>query len=74
MIFRRSVRRGNIDFVKTLQVHQEVEYSYLVMPDHVPIAPNDTEGLQSFACCYGYIRALLQAMERLGRHAVACRA
>ena len=40
---------GDIDFVKALQVYQEVEYPYLVMPDHVPVAPNDPEGLQSFA-------------------------
>jgi mannonate dehydratase len=57
---------GDIDFVKALQVYQEVEYPYLLMPDHVPIAANDPEGLQSFAYCYGYIRALLQAVERWG--------
>lgn len=64
----------DIDFVKALQVFEEVDYPYLVMPDHVPVAPNDPKGLQSYACCYAYIRALLQAIERLGSHAVACRA
>jgi mannonate dehydratase len=54
---------GDIDFVKALQVYIEVGYPYLLMPDHVPQAPNDPEGLQSFAYCYGYIRALLQAAE-----------
>ena len=57
---------GDIDFVKALQVYQEVEYPYLLMPDHVPIAANDPGGLQSFAYCYGYIRALLQAVEQMG--------
>ena len=33
------------------------------MPDHVPAAPNDPNGLQSFAFCYGYIRALIQSLE-----------
>jgi mannonate dehydratase len=54
---------GDIDFVKALQVYIEVGYPYLLMPDHVPLAANDPGGLQSFAFCYGYIRALLQAAE-----------
>jgi mannonate dehydratase len=54
---------GDIDFVKALQVYIEVGYPYLMMPDHVPLAANDPAGLQSFAFCYGYIRALLQAAE-----------
>ena len=53
---------GDIDFVKALQVYIEVGYPYLLMPDHVPVAANDPGGLQSFAYCYGYIRALLQAV------------
>ena len=52
---------GDIDFVRALQVYKEVGYPYLLMPDHVPQAPGDPNGLQSFAFCYGYIRALLQA-------------
>jgi mannonate dehydratase len=32
----------------------------------VPTAPGDPGGLQSFAFCYGYIRALIQAVDRLG--------
>jgi len=54
---------GDIDFVKVLKVYIEVGYPYMLMPDHVPVAPNDPGGLQSFAFCYGYIRALLQAAE-----------
>ncbi len=53
---------GDIDFVKVIQVYREVGYPYLLMPDHVPQAPNDPNGLQSFAYCYGYIRGLLQSM------------
>jgi len=56
---------GDIDFVKAIQVYREVGYPYLLMPDHVPQAPGDANGLQSFAYCYGYIRALLQAADRL---------
>ena len=56
---------GDIDFVKAIQVYKEVGYPYMLMPDHVPVAPNDPQGLQSFAFCYGYIRALIQAADRL---------
>jgi len=56
---------GDVDFVKAIQVYKEVGYSYLMMPDHVPQAPNDPAGLQSFAYCYGYIRALIQAVDRM---------
>jgi mannonate dehydratase len=57
---------GDIDFVKAILVYKEVGYPYMLMPDHVPQAPGDPGGLQSFAFCYGYIRALLQAVEQLG--------
>ena len=53
---------GDIDFVQAIKVYKEVGYPYLLMPDHVPAAPNDPGGLQSFAFCYGYIKALIQAV------------
>ncbi len=56
---------GDVDFVKAVQVYKEVGYPYMLMPDHVPQAPGDPRGLQSFAFCYGYIRALIQAADRL---------
>ena len=56
---------GDIDFVKAIRVYQEVGYPYLLMPDHVPVAPNDPRGLQSFAFCYGYIRALIQSVDHM---------
>ena len=56
---------GDIDFVKAIQVYKEVGYSYMMMPDHVPEAPDDPQGLQSFAFCYGYIRALIQAADQI---------
>ena len=40
---------GDVDFVKAIQTYKEVGYPYLLMPDHVPVAPNDPGGLQSFA-------------------------
>ena len=53
---------GDIDFVKAIKVYKEVDYPYMLMPDHVPEAPNDPAGLQSFAFCYGYIRGLLDSL------------
>jgi mannonate dehydratase len=53
---------GDIDFVKVIQLYKEIGYPYLLMPDHVPQAPGDPNGLQSFAFCYGYIRGLLQSL------------
>jgi mannonate dehydratase len=34
-----------------------------LMPDHVPLAVSDTDSLQSFAFCYGYIRGLIQSVK-----------
>jgi mannonate dehydratase len=56
---------GDIDFVQAIRVYKEVGYAYLLMPDHVPQAPGDPDGLQSFAFCYGYIRALIQAVDQM---------
>ena len=53
---------GDVDLVKAIRVYLEVGYPYMLMPDHVPVAKNDPEGLQSFAFCYGYIRGLIQSL------------
>ena len=54
---------GDVDFVKAIKVYKEVGYSHMLMPDHVPIAADNADpgSLQSFAFCYGYIRALIQS-------------
>lgn len=57
---------GDVDMVKAIQVYREVGYPYMLMPDHVPVAESDPNGLQSFAFCYGYIRGLIQSQERMG--------
>ena len=57
---------GDINFVKAIQLYKELGYPYLLMPDHVPVAANDPNGLQSFAFSYGYIRALIQAVDQMG--------
>jgi mannonate dehydratase len=57
---------GDIDFMKAMMVYKEVEYPYMMMPDHVPQHPDDPGGLQAFAFAYGYIRALIQAVDQMG--------
>jgi mannonate dehydratase len=64
--FRESYPdEGDVDFVRAIAVYQEVGYPYMLMPDHIPTHPDDPEGLQAFAFCYGYIRALIQAAPAL---------
>ena len=57
---------GDIDFVKAMMVYKEIEYPYMMMPDHVPAHPDDPGGAQAFAFAYGYIRALIQAVDAMG--------
>jgi mannonate dehydratase len=54
---------GEIDMLQMMRTLHEVDYPYMVMPDHVPKHPDDPGGLQAFAFCYGYIKALLAAVE-----------
>ena len=53
---------GAVNMVRAAQTYQEVGYKYMLMPDHVPqIDSRDPSGT-AFAYCYGYITALLQAI------------
>ena len=58
--------QGDINFVKALQLYKEIGYDGTMMPDHVPSTTGDPSGQQSFAFCFGYIRALIQAVDQLG--------
>jgi mannonate dehydratase len=53
---------GDIDFVRAIRAYKEIGYDGMLMPDHVPLAANDPDSLQSFAFCYGYIRGLIQSV------------
>ena len=53
---------GDVDFVKAIKLYRQIGYSYMLMPDHVPLAEADPDSLQSFAFCYGYIRGLIQSV------------
>ena len=53
---------GDMDMVQVIRTLQEVDYPYMVMPDHLPSHRDDPGGRQAFAFCYGYIQGLLQSL------------
>ena len=53
---------GDIDMLKALRVYKEVGYEYMIMPDHVPGISGAESAQVGFAFTYGYIHALLQAV------------
>ena len=53
---------GDMDFFEVLKTLRDVEYPYLVMPDHVPHHPDPPSSNQAFAFAYGYIKAMIQAV------------
>jgi mannonate dehydratase len=57
---------GDVDMMSALLAYKDVGYRHMLMPDHVPQHALDSGGLQAFAFCYGYIRALMQAASRPG--------
>ncbi len=56
---------GDMDMLKVAMTLREVDYEYMLMPDHMPHHPDDPRGRQAFAYGFGYIRGLLQAIESL---------
>ncbi len=60
---------GDIDMYKLAQIFREVEYPYMLMPDHAPGHPDDIpspggsgRACQAWAFQFGYIIALVQAV------------
>lgn len=56
---------GDMDMVKVMMTLRDVDYPYMVMPDHMPRHADDQGSHQAFAFGYGYIKALIQAVDRL---------
>jgi mannonate dehydratase len=54
---------GDVDMLKAMRVYKEVGYDGMMMPDHVPAVDGDTDRLQGFAFAFGYIKALIAAVE-----------
>jgi len=55
---------GEIDMVRAVLAFREAGYRGVLMPDHVPGHDEDPEGLQHFAWAYGYIKGLVEAVEK----------
>ena len=53
---------GDINFFQVLKVLRDIDYPYMVMPDHVPFHPAPGSSNQSFAFAFGYIKALIHAV------------
>jgi mannonate dehydratase len=56
---------GDVDMAKVMVTLKEVGYGYMVMPDHMPTHPDDPGQHQAFAFAYGYIKAMIQAVDAL---------
>ena len=54
---------GDVDMLAALRVYREVGYDGMMMPDHVPQIAGDAGGRQAFAYTFGYIKALIRALE-----------
>ena len=54
---------GDVDMLKALRTLKQVGYRYMIMPDHVPGLSGAEPHQVGFAYTYGYIHALLQAVE-----------
>ena len=53
---------GEMDFFKVMRILRDVQFPGSICPDHMPHHPDDPGGLQSFAFGYGYLKALIQAV------------
>jgi mannonate dehydratase len=54
---------GDVDMLAALRVYREVGFDGMMMPDHVPTIAGDPDHRQAFAFTFGYIRALIRALE-----------
>ncbi len=53
---------GDMDFFRIMRILRDVQFPGALCPDHMPRHPDDPRGLQAFAFGYGYIKALIQAV------------
>jgi mannonate dehydratase len=55
---------GSVDMLKVMHILKEVGYDGMVCPDHTPETPGGPDQVNAFQ--YGYIRALIQAVDQMG--------
>jgi len=56
---------GSVDMYKSMVAYRDVDFPYMIQPDHAVYSPSDTGG-EYYAYVYGYIRALIQAVDQQG--------
>jgi mannonate dehydratase len=54
---------GDVDMLKAMRAYKEVGFDGMMMPDHVPSIEGDARGAQAFAFTFGYIKALIAAVD-----------
>jgi mannonate dehydratase len=54
---------GDVDMLKAMRVYKEIGFDGMLMPDHVPSIEGDVRGAQAFAFTFGYIKALIAAVD-----------
>ena len=55
---------GDVDMHEAMRAYKEVDYPYMIMPDHVPKIAGPAPDLVAFGFALGYQRALLQAIDK----------
>ena len=53
---------GDMNMVEVARTLWEVDYPYMLMPDHMPQHEDDPRGRQAFAYGFGYIKGILQTL------------
>jgi mannonate dehydratase len=53
---------GDMDFLQIMRILRDTQFAGSICPDHMPRHPDDPGGLQAFAFGYGYLLALIQAV------------
>ncbi|MEZ5401086.1 MAG: mannonate dehydratase [Bryobacteraceae bacterium] len=54
---------GDMLMPQVLRTLYEIDYPYMLMPDHMPQHPDDAGGRQAFAFAFGYINGLIQSLK-----------
>ena len=69
----RNIKGGFLDFVETyiddgdvnmkkcVELYRELDYPYMLMPDHVPNMSGENSKMVGFAYTYGYIKGLIDS-------------
>jgi mannonate dehydratase len=53
---------GDMNMHRLMTVLKEVEYPHMIVPDHFPGHPDDPQRYQAAAFAFGYIKAMIQAV------------